>query len=614
MKVLEICDLGPVLNSLWVNFWEGEDREHAIAAVAAARAGGIGRFTGFFPTTQTRTPKWWDVTVSPILDARGRPEKLLASSRDVTRWKEIEHEREAKAAELRRLAAETAAVLEVNRAVARGLARDELFGALAHCLRAVVQHDRFGIELPIAGDRLQGHLLTPEGPDAKPTRIKILPREGTACHWVLTHQQWIVAATRAELRDRFPLTTEVMAHEGMESLAALPLITGGQARAVLYFMAAASGAYGSLRHDFVTQVAAAVAAALDNCLAHEALREKSRQIEAQNVYLQEEIRSQHNFAEIVGRSPALLAVLRQVDQVAPTDATTLIFGETGTGKELVARAIHDRSPRRERPLVKVNCGAISAGLVESELFGHVKGAFTGALAHRDGRFTLADGGTVFLDEVGELPLDTQVKLLRVLQEQEFEPIGSSKTVKVDVRVIAATNRDLPAMIGDGKFRSDLYYRLNVFPMTMPPLRERAGDVPLLTMFFLERFARKLGRPIQHVAEETMARLCAYAWPGNIRELQNVIERAAVLATGAVLHIPAGALPGTPPSPGPSPAPAASAAPASGVSLEEVERQHILAVLQQAKWRIEGASGAARLLNLQPSTLRSRMHKLGIVRP
>jgi PAS domain S-box-containing protein len=352
-------------------------------------------------------------------------------------------------------------------------------------------------------------------------------------------------------------------------------------------------------------------------------QEKAR-LEAQNVYLQEEIRSQHNFVEIVGNSRSLLTVLRQVDQVAPTDATALIFGETGTGKELIARAIHDRSPRRERPLVKVNCGAISAGLVESELFGHVKGAFTGALTNRDGRFSLADGGTIFLDEVGELPSDTQVKLLRVLQEQEFEPIGGSKTVKVDVRVIAATNRDLAAMVREGKFRSDLFYRLNVFPVTMPPLRERPQDVPLLTMFFLEKFARKLGRPITHVAEETMARLCAYSWPGNIRELQNLIERAVVLATGPTLKIESSALLGGAPaasvasftnppvvkSSGPVPVTPASS---SGVSLEDVERQHIIAVLAQANWRIEGAGGAAKTLNLEPSTLRSRMKKLGIVR-
>lgn len=356
-------------------------------------------------------------------------------------------------------------------------------------------------------------------------------------------------------------------------------------------------------------------------------QEKAR-LEAQNVYLQEEIRSQHNFVEIIGNSRPLLEALRQVDQVAPTESTVLICGETGTGKELIARAIHDRSPRRDRPLVKVNCGGISAGLVESELFGHVKGAFTGAISHREGRFALADRGTIFLDEVGELPPETQVKLLRVLQEQAFEPVGSTKTVRVDVRVIAATNRDLAVMVREGKFRSDLYYRLNVFPVTMPPLRERAEDIPLLTMFFLDKFARKLGRPITQIAERTMARLCAYPWPGNIRELQNLIERAVVLTTSPVLTIEESALPATPIRgnevalrPATSPTAAAGAPTRSGApplpgspSLEEVERHHILAVLQQTGWRIEGAAGAAKLLNLQPSTLRSRMQKLGVTRP
>src|SRR5206468_10129858 len=224
---------------------------------------------------------------------------------------------------------------------------------------------------------------------------------------------------------------------------------------------------------------------------------------------QEELHREHNFVEMVGSSPALLAVLHQVDQVAPTDSTVLVSGETGTGKELIARAIHDRSARRERPLVKVNCAAISAGLVESELFGHVKGAFTGALANREGRFKVADGGTLFLDEVGELPLETQVKLLRVLQEQEFEPIGSSRTIKVDVRIIAATNRDLGVAVAEGKFRRDLYYRLNVFPISVPSLRERAADIPLLVSFFLQKFAKKFGKPVKKVPEEAMRRLTGY---------------------------------------------------------------------------------------------------------
>jgi formate hydrogenlyase transcriptional activator len=345
-------------------------------------------------------------------------------------------------------------------------------------------------------------------------------------------------------------------------------------------------------------------------------QEKAR-LEAENIYLQEEIRNQHDFTEIVGNSRSLLALLRQVDQVAASEATVLIQGETGTGKELIARAIHDRSPRQAHPLVKVNCGAISTGLVESELFGHVKGAFTGALTSRDGRFALADGGTIFLDEVGELPVETQIKLLRVLQEHEFEPIGGSKTIKVDVRVIAATNRDLFSMVQEGKFRSDLFYRLNVFPVTVPPLRERKEDIPPLTMFFLEKFSKKLGGSVTQIAEESMHRLCAYSWPGNIRELQNVIERAVVLSHGAVLTVEGSALfdlsrtrscvtsePGLL---------AQKVHPERATSMEEVERHHIITVLEETNWRIEGNQGAAKRLNLQPSTLRSRMQRLGIVR-
>ncbi|HWC60258.1 MAG TPA: sigma 54-interacting transcriptional regulator, partial [Verrucomicrobiae bacterium] len=354
-------------------------------------------------------------------------------------------------------------------------------------------------------------------------------------------------------------------------------------------------------------------------------QEKAR-LEAQNTYLQEEIRNEHNFDEIVGNSPALIEALRQVDQIAPTDSTALILGETGTGKELIARAIHDRSSRKSQPLVKVNCGAISAGLVESELFGHVKGAFTGAIANRDGRFKLADGGTIFLDEVGELPMDTQVKLLRVLQEQEFEPIGSSKTVKVDVRVIAATNRDLSVAVREGKFRSDLFYRLNVVPVRVPPLRERASDVPLLTAFFMQRFAKKFNKPLKHVSEDALRRLTAYDWPGNIRELQNVIERAVVLSNGEVLAL----APGFGPTPAQAPAIVqkrpvtdndestnqTTTRPVStnDAALEDVERRHIESVLKQANWMIEGERGAAKILDLNPSTLRSRMQKLGIKRP
>ncbi|TAL06791.1 MAG: GAF domain-containing protein [Verrucomicrobia bacterium] len=362
-------------------------------------------------------------------------------------------------------------------------------------------------------------------------------------------------------------------------------------------------------------------------------REKAR-LEAQNSYLQEEIRNEHNFGEIVGNDPKLRETLRMLEQVAAADSTVLVLGETGTGKELIARAIHDRSPRRERPLVKVNCGAISAGLVESELFGHVRGAFTGAITNRDGRFKVADGGTIFLDEVGELPLDTQVKLLRVLQEQEFEPIGSSKTVKVDVRVVAATNRDLQELVNEKKFRADLFYRLNVVPLRVPALRERASDIPLLATFFVQKLARKLGRPVTQIGDEAMQRLTRYSWPGNIRELQNVIERAVILSPGKTLEL-AEELRAPAPLPGSSRREEAqtekvesrnlkaerdqslvtsAATEKTDGALDDVERRHIQAILNQTNWMIEGERGAANILKMNPSTLRSRMQKLGIKRP
>ncbi len=331
-------------------------------------------------------------------------------------------------------------------------------------------------------------------------------------------------------------------------------------------------------------------------------------LEAENVYLQEEIQTQHNFNEIVGNSPPLVEALRQVERVAPTESTVLIVGETGSGKELFARAVHSRSLRRNRPLVKVNCGAIPPGLVESELFGHVKGAFTGAIEKRIGRFELAHGGTIFLDEIGDLPLDAQVKLLRVLQEQEFEPVGSSRTVRVSVRVIAATNRDLDQAVRDGRFRTDLLYRLNVFPIEVPPLRQRASDIGLLAGFFATAIARRLGKPLQGFSARSMERMERYAWPGNIRELQNVVERAAILARGPLLEIESpllGAGPGTPDVPAPVDAPP------RGDSLDDVQRLHILEVLKITGGVVEGARGAATILGLHPNTLRSRMKRLGI---
>jgi PAS domain S-box-containing protein len=346
-------------------------------------------------------------------------------------------------------------------------------------------------------------------------------------------------------------------------------------------------------------------------------REKARLLREKH-YLQEELKAARNFEEIIGCSPALAAVLEHVRAVAPTDASVLIRGETGTGKELIARAIHASGRRRDKPLIKVNCAALPGGLVESELFGHEKGAFTGAIARRIGRFELADGGTIFLDEIGELPLELQAKLLRVLQERELDRLGGRAPVTVDVRVVAATNRDLAAAVRDRTFREDLYYRLNVFPIQLPPLRERTGDVPLLAYYFASRFAAQLGKHLDGIDPATVERLVAYPWPGNIRELENVIERAVILCQGATLVIDPMILHGIGLD---RPDETSSAAPGvdsdrdlSAGTLETIERNHIVAVLDQTNWRIEGDRGAAQILGLHPNTLRSRMRKLGIARP
>ena len=330
-------------------------------------------------------------------------------------------------------------------------------------------------------------------------------------------------------------------------------------------------------------------------------QEKAR-LEAQAVYLQEEIKGSHNFEELIGLSTSLKKVLKAVERVAPTDSTVLITGETGTGKELIARAIHNLSPRKDRPLVKVNCAAIPAGLIESELFGHEKGAFTGALTRKMGRFEVADKGTIFLDEIGELPLDLQSKLLRVLQEGEFERVGGTQTFKVNVRVLAATNRNLEQLSKSGQYRPDLYYRLNVFPIHLPALREREGDILLLAQYFVRKLSTNLGKKIDRIPERMMTALQRYQWPGNVRELEHVIERAVILSDGSELEpiewfsTPIGKVDHE-----------------SLQTLEELERDHIVRVLEHTNWRVSGDKGAAKILDLNPTTLEARMKKLGITR-
>jgi transcriptional regulator with GAF, ATPase, and Fis domain len=396
---------------------------------------------------------------------------------------------------------------------------------------------------------------------------------------------------------------------GTKSVVTLPLAAAGRPLGALTFSSVHEERTWS--EDLLSRLRL-VGQVFVNALAHKRAAEELRttleenerlreRLAEENVYLQSEVRERQGAAGVIGQSPAIARVLNEVHQVAPANATVLILGETGTGKELIATEIHARSPRRAHAMVRVNCAAIPSALIESELFGREKGAYTGALARQVGRFELADGSTLFLDEVGELPLEVQVKLLRVLQERQIERLGSSRPIAIDVRIIAATNRDLEKAVAEGTFREDLYYRLNVFPIRVPPLRERAEDIPSLVWAFVDEFSRALGKPIESISKEHLMALQRYPWPGNIRELRNTVERAVIVATGPRLTIE-------------PPRPRAGSQPRRSLQLQDVERDHMLSVLEQTAWRVRGSGGAAELLGLKPSTLEDRMARLGLRRP
>ena len=888
MTALEIFDFGPLVGSPWVEFWDGQDQEHARAAIEQGRQDQVGRFTGYFPTMHTKIPKWWDVSITAILDKDGKPEKLLVVSRDITELKQAEqalqqsHEQleqqvEARTYDLARtsmvlqeivegveskigeqffssLVQQLATALGVEYAYVSELSEDGAkfrskagwgkgrplppFDVPAHgpcetvltrkCvhhqdqLRALYPHVQLiqdigvesycGVPIVDSSDKVVGHLAIMDskpmpdhlramsilgifatraaaeferlcferamrksdltlrkidegtaattGADFFNSLVKSLAealqakyafvsklvegnraRVRTLAFWkgdgFLDNFEYDLAHTPCErvlagevclfpekVQDLFPEHREDLAKLGVESYLAIPVsdrsgtvmghlavmdtkpmhddprvlsvfkIFGVRAGAELErermdvqlkeneeqlrdlfdeapiayvhegldskFIRAnrtalrsfgitpdqVEGTYGS---SFVPdtpdaqrrlkEAFASIGRGTDTSGVVLELRrkdngkplwiqwwsrpdktgqftrtmfiditervlmeqEKSR-LEAQNVYLQEEIKGTHNFEELIGGSTSLKKVLKNVERVAPTDSTVLITGETGTGKELIARAIHNLSPRKNKPLVKVNCAAIPAGLIESELFGHEKGAFTGALTKKMGRFELADKGTIFLDEIGELPLDLQSKLLRILQEGEFERVGGTQTYKVNVRVIAATNRDLEQQSKTGHYRPDLYYRLNVFPIHLPALREREGDIPLLVQYFARKFSVNFGKTIDRIPERMMAALQRYKWPGNIRELEHVIERAVILSEGSELE-PIDWLSSSHSKVGEG----------KTLTLEEMERQHIVDVLEQTNWRVSGEKGAAKILGLNPTTLEARMKKLDITR-
>ncbi len=399
--------------------------------------------------------------------------------------------------------------------------------------------------------------------------------------------------------------TRNFADHGIRSACSVPLATAQRVLGTLELAAFAPDAFSPDQFGLLTRVAGQIAIALSNAFSYERIEQLNAQLAQEKLYLQDEIRSEQLFEDIIGRSPALRRVLREIETVAPTDSTVLISGETGSGKELVARAIHQLSGRRDHAFVKLNCAAIPTGLLESELFGHEKGAFTGAISQRIGRFELANLGTVFLDEIGEIPLELQPKLLRVLQEREFERLGSSRTLRSDARLIAATNRDLASLADEQKFRQDLFYRLNVFPIHVPSLRERREDIPMLVRHFAQQFARRMKKTIETIPAEAMDLLTDYDWPGNIRELQNLIERAVILSSGPALNVPLTSLNGR------TQAPVRETA---SETLEQSDRRHIIAALETSNWVIAGPNGAAVRLGMKRSTLQFRMRKLGIVRP
>jgi formate hydrogenlyase transcriptional activator len=500
------------------------------------------------------------------------------------------------------------ALLAVSQAIVAHRDLSSLFHKLGERLHEVARFDFLCLVLYDATtETMRLHVL--ETVEAVPAGTVIVhPTDDDPAGLVWQTQQPLVTSHTAELT-RWPWLLSLVEPYGVQSFCFLPLTTARRRLGTLVFTSKQQSAYRAANIEFLQHVANQVAVAVENALAFQEIETLKDKLAKENAYLEEEARTEHNFGEVVGESGALRRVLKQVETVAATGSTVLIRGETGTGKELIARALHDLSPRRDRTFVKLNCAAIPTGLLESELFGHERGAFTGAISQKIGRFELADKATLFLDEVGDIPLELQPKLLRVLQEQEFERLGGTKTIKVNVRLVAATNRDLAAMVADGQFRSDLYYRLNVFPVVLPPLRERRDDIPHLVRHFTERFARAMGRRIESVPSEVMDALVQYPWPGNIRELQNVIERAVILSHGAMLQIPLSDLPSDP-TPSTAERPASSAEP---VTLSDAEREHILRALHDTGWVLGGPKGAAARLGMKRSTLQWKMKKFGITR-
>jgi formate hydrogenlyase transcriptional activator len=521
-------------------------------------------------------------------------------------------------------------LLDVTNKFVSNLELRDLLRAISQGVRRVMQSDYTGLSLPESeGEQLRLYALDfPRGKGFLHEEL-VYSMEGTPSGTAFRAMKPLTLRSPFTGWLNFPIV-QIALREDLQSFCFLPLISRNRAIGVLVLGRLRNDAFTEDEIHFLEQLANQIALAVENALAYREIEDLKDQLSKEKLYLEDEIRTEMNFTEIIGKSPALRRVLKLVERVAPTDSTVLINGETGSGKELIARAIHDLSPRRSKPFVKLNCAALPTGLLESELFGHEKGAFTGAIAQRVGRFEVADSGTIFLDEIGEIPLELQTKLLRVLQEREFERLGSSKTIRTDARLIAATNRNLQAMVAEQKFRSDLFFRINVFPVYVPSLRERDADIPLLVRHFTQQFSRRMNKVIDTIPSATMNALRRYQWPGNIRELQNMIERAVIISTGSVLSLDVADLKLPPASSSQQKVLQEKAfeekafeekAPALGSKtngalhdvLKETERQKILEALNRSNWVVAGPKGAAAQLGTKRSTLQQRIRKLGITR-
>jgi formate hydrogenlyase transcriptional activator len=532
--------------------------------------------------------RWFQVRALPLRDTEGRIMRWYVLSTDIDERKQAEDRLQL--------------LLDITNQVVSNLQLRDLLRAISASVRRVMQCDLVGVFLADSdGDRLQTFVL--DFPESKGfIREEYCSMEGSLGGYVFrTGKPW--SGNSSDVL-QLGLTDEPALPEGLKAGCMVPLVTRNRVLGLLGLGRREENAFNQFDMGFLAQVASQIAIAVENALEYGQITQAKERLAEQKLYLEDEIRIEQNFEEIIGNSQSLKTVLESVRIVAPADSTVLIQGETGTGKEMIARAIHNLSPRKGQAFVKVNCAAIPLGLLESELFGHERGAFTGAITQKVGRFELAHKGTLFLDEVGDIPLELQPKLLRVLQEQEFERVGSNRTQRVDVRVLAATHASLTQMVSEKKFRGDLYYRLNVFPIVVPALRDRREDIPLLVRHFANKYARRMGRKIENIPAETMDALCRYKWPGNIRELQNLMERAVLLSTGSLLRVPLGEITAS----------LDDSAFGRGNALEQAEREQILRALRESNWVVGGARGAAARLGLKRTSLAYKIQKLGISRP